>query len=437
MHSYNTVSWHNPAPDVGMIESLVQPGRAHSRIYTDERIFQLEIDRIFSRTWVYVGHESEVPNVGDFKTRVIGRTSVIMVRGKDAVVRLLVNRCRHRGSQVCETDSGNTKVFRCAYHGWIFHLDGELADCNGPEAYEEALDPKEMGLTPVPRADRYRGFVFGSLASEGESLADYLGGAARMIDLLCDASPTGAIIADGGTHKTVFNANWKLVGMDGYHPNTLHASVVAAWGRNPDGGLGATHRESPFVDEAGTRTRDFGHGHVMLDFRGHRIKHYDSLTSFLRRIPGGEKYIAEMHAKHGEERARLLISLAGDAHLGTFPNMQLIHNQIRIITPISASKTEVTMMAVRLDGVSDEMNTERFRQQESFYGPAGAGSPDDSEIFERVQRGMVAEVNPWIQVSRGMGRQKVDTDGSIVGLITDEVTQRGILRYWKQLMTTP
>jgi phenylpropionate dioxygenase-like ring-hydroxylating dioxygenase large terminal subunit len=437
MHSYNTVSWHTPAPDVGMIESMVQPGRAHSRIYTDERIFQLEIDRIFSRTWVYVGHESEVPNVGDFKTRVIGRTSVIMVRGKDAVVRLLVNRCRHRGSQVCETDSGNTKVFRCSYHGWIFHLDGELADCNGPEAYEEALDPKEMGLTPVPRADRYRGFVFGSLASDGESLTDYLGGAARMIDLLCDASPTGAIIADGGTHKTVFNANWKLVGMDGYHPNTLHASVVAAWGRNPDGGLGTTHRESPFVDEAGTRTRDFGHGHVMLDFRGHRIKHYDSLTGFLRRIPGGEKYIAEMHAKHGEERARLLISLAGDAHLGTFPNMQLIHNQIRIITPISASKTEVTMMAVRLDGVSDEMNTERFRQQESFYGPAGAGSPDDSEIFERVQRGMVAEVNPWIQISRGMGRQKVDTDGSIVGLITDEVTQRGILRYWKQLMTTP
>ena len=437
MHSYNTVSWHTPAPDVGMIESMVQPGRAHSRIYTDERIFQLEIDRIFSRTWVYVGHESEVPNVGDFKTRVIGRTSVIMVRGKDAVVRLLVNRCRHRGSQVCETDSGNTKVFRCAYHGWIFHLDGELADCNGPEAYEEALDPKEMGLTPVPRADRYRGFVFGSLASDGESLTDYLGGAAGMIDLLCDASPTGAIIADGGTHKTVFNANWKLVGMDGYHPNTLHASVIAAWGRNPDGGLGTTHRESPFVDEAGTRTRDFGHGHVMLDFRGHRIKHYDSLTGFLRRIPGGEKYIAEMHAKHGEERARLLISLAGDAHLGTFPNMQLIHNQIRIITPISASKTEVTMMAVRLDGVSDEMNAERFRQQESFYGPAGAGSPDDSEIFERVQRGMVAEVNPWIQVSRGMGRQKVDTDGSIVGLITDEVTQRGILRYWKQLMTTP
>ncbi len=437
MHSYNTVSWHTPAPDVGMIESMVQPGRAHSRIYTDERIFQLEIDRIFSRTWVYVGHESEVPNVGDFKTRVIGRTSVIMVRGKDAVVRLLVNRCRHRGSQVCETDSGNTKVFRCAYHGWIFHLDGELADCNGPEAYEEALDPKEMGLTPVPRADRYRGFVFGSLASDGESLTDYLGGAAGMIDLLCDASPTGAIIADGGTHKTVFNANWKLVGMDGYHPNTLHASVIAAWGRNPDGGLGTTHRESPFVDEAGTRTRDFGHGHVMLDFRGHRIKHYDSLTGFLRRIPGGEKYIAEMHAKHGEERARLLISLAGDAHLGTFPNMQLIHNQIRVITPISVSKTEVTMMAVRLDGVSDEMNAERFRQQESFYGPAGAGSPDDSEIFERVQRGMVAEVNPWIQVSRGMGRQKVDTDGSIVGLITDEVTQRGILRYWKQLMTTP
>jgi phenylpropionate dioxygenase-like ring-hydroxylating dioxygenase large terminal subunit len=432
MHSYNTISWHQSTPE---IEGMVTPSRVHSRVYTDERIFQLEIERIFGRAWVYVGHHSEVPNPGDFKTRVIGRTPVIMVRGKDRVVRVLVNRCRHRGAQVCETESGNTKVFRCWYHGWIYNIDGSLAEVTSPAAYETPLDPQDMGLSAVPRVDHYRGFVFGSLTSTGEDLVTHLGGAAPMIDLLCDASPTGQIFVDGGSHKTVFNANWKLVGMDGYHPNVLHASVVAAWSRNPDGGLGSTHRESPFVDEAATRTRDFGHGHVMLDFRDHRIKHYDSLTAYLRKIAGGEQYIANMHAKYGESRARLLISLAGDAHLGTFPNMQLIHNQVRIITPISAGKTEVMMTAVRLDGVSDALNTQRFRQQESFYGPSGAGSPDDAEIFERVQRGLVAEVNPWVEISRGMGRQKVDVDGSIVGLITDEVTQRGIMRYWKQLMT--
>lgn len=436
MHSYNTVSWHQPAPSLDTIEAMVTPSRVHSRIYTDERIFQLEIDRIYSRAWVYVGHHSEVPRPGDFKTRVIGRTPVIMVRGKDGVVRLLVNRCRHRGAQVCETESGNAKVFRCWYHGWIYNNDGTLAEVTSPEAYEQPLDPVAMGLSPVPRVDHYRGFVFGSLANDGDDLPTYLGAARAMMDLLCDASPVGEILADGGTHKTVFNANWKLVGMDGYHPNYLHASVVAAWGRNPESGVGSTHRESPFVDSAATRTRDFGHGHVMLDFRGHRIKHYEALTSFLQKIAGGEQYIADMHARYGTERARLLISLAGDAHLGVFPNMQLIHNQIRIITPISAGRTEVTMTAVRLAGVSDALNAERFRQQESFYGPAGAGSPDDAEIFERAQRGLVAEVNPWVEISRGLGRQQIDeSDGSIVGRITDEVTQRGIMRYWKHLMT--
>jgi len=435
MLSYNTVSWHKPVPDAAFIGSLVQPERVHSRIYTDEQIFELEIERIFSRAWVFVGHASEVPNPGDFKTRVIGRTPVIMVRGKDHAVRVMVNRCRHRGAQVCETESGNTKAFRCWYHGWIYGLDGDLVEVTGPEAYKEPLDPKAMGLTPVPRVDAYRGFVFGNLDAQGESLTDYLGLTTSIIDLLCNASPVGEIFVDGGTHKTVFNANWKLVGMDGYHPNYLHASVVAAWSRNPDGGVGSTHRENPFVDEAATRTRDFGHGHAMLDFRNHRVRHYDSLCAFLQRIPGGDKYIADMLAAYGPERARQLISLAGDAHLGMFPNMQLIHNQVRIITPVSAGRTEVTMTAVRLAGVSDELNHERLRQQESFYGPAGAGSPDDAEIFERVQRGMVGEVNPWLEISRGMGREKVEPDGSIVGMITDEVTQRGIMRYWKQLMT--
>src|SRR5690606_18589044 len=123
-----------------------------------------------------------------------------------------------------------------------------------------------------------------------------------------------------------------------------------------------------------------------------------------------------MHRVHGKERAELLISMAGDPHIGIFPNLQLIGNQVRVITPVTPGVTQVTMAAVRLGGVSDEINTLRIRQHESFYGPAGAGSPDDAEIFERVQRGMAAEVNPWIEISRGMSRERVDErDGSVIG----------------------
>ena len=421
--------------DKTALAALVEDGRIHSRVYTDSDIFELEMERIFLVSWLFVGHESEVSAPGDYQTRTLGRTPVIMVRGKDKSVRVLVNRCRHRGAQVCETESGNTKFFRCWYHGWVFDTDGALAELTGEEAYDDSMDREAMGLTPMPRVESYRGFVFASLAAEGEPLDDFLGGAKAIIDLMVDASPTSELYADGGSHKTEYRGNWKLVGMDGYHPLHLHASVMETIHRDPDSGIGSTHRSNPFDDTAATYTRDFGHGHSMLDFREHRIKHYEQHCEFLKKTPGGAEYIDAMHKAHGEERARMLLSISGDPHLGLFPNMQLIHNQIRIVTPLAADQTQVEMIAVRLGGVSDEINADRLRHHESFYGPAGAGSPDDTEIFERVQRGMIAEVNPWLDISRGVSREYKDVDGSTVGRISDEVPQRGIFRHWAKLMT--
>lgn len=428
-----TVEWavNRGAP---AIDDLVQRGRVHSAIYTDPAIFALELRRIFGRSWLFIGHASEVPSQGDYRVRKMGRASVIMVRGEDGKVRVLMNRCRHRGSLVCETEAGNSKVFRCWYHGWTYDNTGKLMVVSGPGGYGADFHREEMELTPAPRAGEYRGFVFASLAAEGPSLDEHLGRAKPILDLLVDASPTGEIFVDGGTHKSVYRGNWKLVGMDGYHPNYVHASVVAAWRRNAESGVGSTHREDPFVDEARTLTRDLGNGHVMLDFRQHRLPHYDAHCAFLRKIPGGDAYIKDMHRAYGDERARLLIAVSGDPHVGVFPNLQLINNQVRIVNPIVVDETEVIMIAVRLGGISDEINASRLRQHESFYGPAGSGSPDDAEIFERVQRGMMAEVDPWVEISRGLERETVDSDGSIVGRITDEVTQRGQLKRWRELM---
>ena len=417
------------------IASLVQEGRVHSSIYTDPAIFELELRRIFYRTWIYIGHTSEVAAAGEYRVRRIGRQPVIMVRGADDKVRVLMNRCRHRGSVVCEKESGQTKFFRCWYHGWIYDTAGKLVEVTGREAYGPDFRMEEMGLAPAPRVDEYRGFVFASLAPEGESLRASLAHAAEMIDFLLDASPVGEIAVDAGVHKTIYKGNWKLVGMDGYHPNFVHASVISVWRRDADSGMGATHREDPFDDKALSRTRDLGNGHCMLDMRRQRMKNFKEYEAFVARIPGGNEYMRTMIAKHGEERGRLLIALAGDPHVGVFPNMQIINNQIRIINPIAPDESEVLMFAVRLEGVSDAMNELRLRQHESFYGPAGSGSPDDAEIFERAQRGMLAEVEPWIEFSRGMERETVDTDGTIVGLITDEVTQRGQARRWRDLMT--
>ena len=329
------------------LQSLVQDGRVHSRAYTNQAIFDLEIDRIFHRSWIYVGHESEVPKPGDYQARPIGRTPVILVRGKDNKVRVLVNRCRHRGAQVVQTESGNTRMFRCWYHGWTYELTGALAEVTEKGGYGPDFKTENMGLVEVPRVASHRGFVFASIKAQGESLAEFLGGAAAQFDMLVDASPTGEIFLDAGTNKTEYLGNWKLVGMDGYHPNFVHASVVAGWARNSESGIGAMHREDPFSDEALTLTRDYGNGHAMLDFRAQRLKSYKKHAEFLSKVPGGVKYVEDMHKAYGQERAELLISLSGDPHLGVFPNLQLIGNQVRIITPIAPGMTQVTMSMVR------------------------------------------------------------------------------------------
>jgi fatty-acyl-CoA synthase len=172
-------------------EDLVQADRIHGSLYTDPRIFADELERIFSRGWVFVGHESEIPTAGDFVTREVGAQPVILVRGPGGEVSVLLNRCAHRGTAVCTAARGTTRVFTCPYHGWTYDLGGALAGVPYPGAYDGPLDRSGRGLARAPRVARYRGFVFASLSPDGVSLEEHLGPAARLIDRACDLSPEG------------------------------------------------------------------------------------------------------------------------------------------------------------------------------------------------------------------------------------------------------
>lgn len=418
------------------LENLVQDGRVHSRVFTDQAVFDLEMTKIFEQNWVYIGHDSEIPKHGDYRVRKIGRQSAVMIRDKDGTVKVHMNRCRHRGAQVCEKEAGNAKVLRCWFHGWVYDTSGNLIDVPGRDAYGEHFNQESMALSAPPKIGQYRGFVFASLNPNSEELEKYLGNAKEMIDLMVDASPVGAIRVQAGANRATYKGNWKLVGMDGYHAPFVHASVVEAWARDQDRGLAATHRGNPFADDSPARACDLGNGHSMLDFAQYRLGHLDGMKKLLRSIKGGEQYLSDMNAKHGVQRADLLVALGGDPHVGLFPNMQLINQHVRIINPIGPGLTEIYMMPVFLEGVSDEINEMRLRQHESFYGQGGAGSPDDVEIWERVQRGLSAEVNPWIDLSRGMHRQVRDEKGIISGHISDETTQRGQIRRWQEIMSS-
>src|SRR5699024_5726552 len=108
------------------VTSLVQKDRVHGSVYTSPEIFQREMDTIFRTGWVYVAHESEISELGDYVTRVIGKDPIVVSRGKDGEIRVLLNRCTHRANKLCNADKGNANSYRCPYHGWTFSNDGSL-----------------------------------------------------------------------------------------------------------------------------------------------------------------------------------------------------------------------------------------------------------------------------------------------------------------------
>jgi phenylpropionate dioxygenase-like ring-hydroxylating dioxygenase large terminal subunit len=419
--------------------ALVQEDRVHISLYTDPGIFTDEMDKIFHRGWVYVGHQGEVPNQGDFRLKRIGLQPVIMVRDQEGQVQLLLNRCRHRGATVCQEGQGNTRSFRCMYHGWTYQLNGDLSGVPGEDAYNGDFKREELGLVKVPRVASYRGFIFGSLSPAGITLEEHLGRAAAELDLFVGLSNAEDVEVVSGIHKYSYQGNWKLAAensMDGYHAPIVHASFgQALMEKIKNNPIPEQQRAGRDLTGLGGVTKDLGNGHVMLDYR---LRIYDSLNNdvmpAVRAItPAGEAHFAELARRFGDERAANMLR-EGGTHTFIFPNLILIGIQMRVLQPLSADRTEVCLYPTLLKWLAPEVNTIRLRSHEAFFGAASFGGPDDSEIFERIQDGCAVQLEPWQLLSRGLHRERRE-DGVIIGEFTDEVTQRGIWRQWKKIMT--
>lgn len=416
------------------IAALVLDDRVHGSIYKDPAMFELEIERVFHRGWVYVGHASEVPDAGDFRTATIGRQPVIMVRGDDGEVRVLMNRCTHRGALLCVHERGNAKRFTCAYHAWAFRNTGALTAVPFRERYDDAFEKKDHDLRSAPRVAGYREFVFASLAEEGESFDDYLTpGARRELDLVTDMSPQGRLLVNVGVHKYQFQGNWKLQAennIDAYHFGFVHASFVDIQRKRSGYNIAAVaNGDSP------ARIRDLGSGHVAWDYRpinrglAKKAMADDAMFPDWRRV-----WHKQLIAAHGPEKAHALL-LGNPSHAFIFPNLALIGSQLRVMQPTAVNRTKMYVYPHVLAGVPNEVNLQRIRAHEAFYGPAGGGATDDFEIFSRIDRGLDAQVDPWVLLSRGIGREEIDEDGYPSSQITDELGNRAILRRWRDLMT--
>lgn len=411
------------------LADLVRDDAVHRELFVSPAIFEAELTRIFETTWVYVAHTSELAQPGDFRTTRIGRQPVIVCRGEDGRIRVLINRCTHRASIVCRLPRGNTSHFRCPYHGWTFRNTGELSGVSYPGGYGPDFDRRSLDLAEAPRVDSYRGFVFASLAPEGPSLADHLGPAREYIDRFVAASPLGEIEVASGSHRYAYRGNWKLQvenSLDGYHPNFVHRSYYLITERR------SGTRMQAFGDDSPSVTKDFGNGHACLD---QSAGFGDQLFERIKMAPGGAALVESLERERGPEAARRILNTAGGVafNLAIYPNLVLIASQIRVITPIAVDHTEVSLTPTKLKGVPDGINEMRLRNHEAFYGPAGFGAPDDLEIFRRVQAGFQARGVEWLILGRGFQREHL-VDGVRVAGITDETPQRAQYREWRRLM---
>jgi phenylpropionate dioxygenase-like ring-hydroxylating dioxygenase large terminal subunit len=415
------------------IEQLIRDDAVHRDVYLDPAIFALEMDRIFSSVWVYVAHESELREPGDFKTTHIGPNPVIVSRTADGEVVVFYNRCAHRGLTVCQPKAGHATFFRCAYHGWTYDIAGNLTGTPHPSGYDANFEKAEYGLGRVPRVEAYRGFIFASINPNVGSLRDWLAAAAPYLDAFADSSPTGTLDARAGVHRYYYLGNWKLAvegTVDGYHPYLLHKSFFDF--QNQRSGARSDMYSS---DTTSAFVAALGNGHMVSDAREEFLKS-NVFYERVRMSPGGPALIEELERTLGSEGARGLLSRTGGNGFNVmiFPNVAIIQAQIRVMVPIAAGRTNVEIYPTTLPGVPERVNQLRLRSHELFFGPAGFGSPDDLEAFNRTQRGLEARAVPWLDFSRGRSRVRQE-EGRVIGHITDETHQREMYRTWRRLMT--
>ncbi|MBL4868923.1 MAG: aromatic ring-hydroxylating dioxygenase subunit alpha [Pseudomonadales bacterium] len=411
---------------------FVRPDGVHGSVYTDPDIFQDELQRIYAREWVYVGHVTEVPNPGDFKRSTIGTAPIILCRDTNGSVQVLFNRCRHRAATVCQEPCGNTKKFRCEYHGWTYDLDGKLTGIPFEEAYDN-LDKTEFSLTKPTAIDTYRGFVFACMGKPKISLLENLGGPTmEQIDYFCDLSPEGEILVQAGTVKLVYQGSWKLQmenSIDGYHPNFTHQSYFKTISRMTGVKLDI------FNGSSIASVRALGNGNAHIDTAAYNLvpQRKEGRLKALKKTPWGKKYYDDMVEAYGKERAEKVL-VVGGTHMNVFPNLVVLGQQVRTIRPIAFNRTEVELAPTLLKGVPDEINTMRIRQFEQFYSPQGGGIHDDVEMFNRVQEGLACTMEPWLLFRRGLHREEKLSDGTLRGQVTDETPQRAMWRHWLEVM---
>jgi phenylpropionate dioxygenase-like ring-hydroxylating dioxygenase large terminal subunit len=406
-------------------------------IFVSEEIYQQEQEQIFTHSWLFIGHESQIPKPGDYFTSCMGEESVILTRDQQGAIHVFLNTCRHRGMKVCRYDEGNTSVFTCPYHGWSFATDGQLVGVPYyKEAYRGQLDRSQWGLIEVAQLANYKGTIWATWDKAAPSFLDYLGGMKRYLDILLDCRDgrEGGSEVLGGVQKWYMPCNWKFSAEnfagDGYH-NISHRSVDLV-------GIGPSGQGRRDNERQSTRSLNIAfpeRGHAALGF----LQTEDvPFISTYQNSPVVQEYFKHVY----EERQR---RLGKDARLlgrvGTvFPNMSFLSRQPRSIAvwhPRSALKTEAWRWFLVDQDAPPEVKDFLRHYYMRYSGPGGLTEQDDMENWNYASAASKGVMARRYHYNYQMGLGFEGSDADLPGVVSEgynEQNQRALYQRWADMM---
>jgi p-cumate 2,3-dioxygenase subunit alpha len=395
--------------------------------YTDPAVFAAELERIFGRCWLYVGHDSELPAPDRFVTRDVGGRSVIFLRDRAGEVRCFLNICPHRGAQVCRHRAGTARTFTCIYHGWSFENNGRALSIAEPETYPRDFNANGRNdLVPVPRLAQYRGFWFLNYDAGAVDLAQYLGPACDYIDVIVDQAAEGMHIV-GNSQEYSARANWKLLAensTDILHVETLHPTYLDLVATNSGNAMKRGRMEGQAID--------LGSGHSVVERRatyGRPVAQWISLWGEEARLEI-EAIYQRLVERYGAERAHRMAKNARNMLI--FPNLvinDIMSITVRVFQPVAPDRMDVSVWSLApREEVGKPALARRLTNFLEFLGPGGFATPDDIEALESCQRAATAAREaPWNDLSKGFDI----TGDDRVGDTKDELPQRAFWRGWQ------
>lgn len=429
---------------------LVSPSRrtVSTRALTDPRIYRLEMERVFNRSWVFIGHESEVPRPGDFVNRFIGEDPVIMVRDRSGEINVLLNICSHRSAQVAGGEAGTVKAFQCPYHNWLYDTAGALIGVPAERhAFPDGIDKAALGL-PRARSGVYHGMVFATWNEHAPSLAERFADMDFYYRMFFGLLDNGFEVA-GPPLRWVEHSNWKFpaenLSGDGYHLMYVHKflgemDLIPGWD-NPAMAAGITSvSDEPTGD-------------------GFQLGNFEQMPegSLDERLPLATSFFglpAELapQIKQRLTDTQLEIFCSGISAAGNiFPNLSYtglpftsyddsgvgFQRLLRMSQPLGPDRHMVWMWVLLPRDADPELKERQRLTTMRSFSVAGMVESDDGEVLMRGQRGIngpQGRRRELTYLSQGTPNRSWPGPGTARTGFPDEVNQFNFWTRWRQLM---